>query len=184
MSGERARRRVVLVGLAGSGKSTVGPLVAEALGAAFVDLDEAIERRSGAAIPELFARYGEASFRVSERDEMERALAGSPGVIAAGGGWAAQPGSLESADGRALLVYLALPAVVAAERVERAPGTRPLLKGRAMEGDGGRSRAMTDLLGARAPFYERCEARVDAAGGSPEAVAREVVRLARSRAGW
>jgi len=176
VSAER-RRHIVLVGLPGSGKSTVGPLVAQALGASFVDLDAAIERRSGAAIPELFARYGEASFRVTERDEMERVLAGDPCVIAAGGGWAAQPGSLESASGRALLVYLALPAAVAAARAAGAPGARPLLAGDVRE-------RMAALLAARVGSYECCEARVDAAGAPAEGVARDVVRLARSRAGW
>ena len=192
-----ARRHIVLVGLPGCGKSTVGPLVAQALGAAFVDLDEAIERRSGATIPELFARYGEASFRVQERAEMDRLLAESPSVVAAGGGWAAQPGNLEGAERRALLVYLAVPAGVAAERAERAPGTRPLLSRRTaspsgtMEDDAPLARhqrpvaeAMAELLHVRAAFYERCEAQVDAAADPPAAVAAEVARLARSRAGW
>jgi shikimate kinase len=84
---------------------------------------------------------------------------------------------LEGADGQALLVYLAVPADVAAERAARVPGTRPLL------GDNVSGR-MTALLASRAACYERCEARVDAATGSPEAVATDVVRLARSRAGW
>lgn len=177
MRGERARRHVVLIGLPGSGKSTVGPLVGGALGAAFVDLDGAIEQRTGRPISELFARYGEASFRVLERSEMERVLAGEPSVVAAGGGWAAQTGNLESAEGRALLVYLAVPAEVAAARVAGAPVERPLLAG-----DIGKR--MAALLAARAGCYERCAARVDAAAGTPEAVAAEVVRLARSRAGW
>ncbi len=171
------RRHVVLVGLPGSGKSTVGPLVAGALGTSFRDLDSAIEHRAGKTIAELFARDGEASFRILERAEMERVLAGAPCVVAAGGGWAAQPGTLESAEGRALLVYLALPAAVAADRVAGAPVERPLLAGDVRE-------RMAALLAARAGYYERCEARVDAAGGSPEAVAGDVVRLARSRAGW
>ena len=171
------RRHLVLVGLPGSGKSTVGPLVAEALGTSFVDLDGAIERRMGGAIAELFARYGEASFRMLEREEMERVLAAEPCVVAAGGGWAAQAGNLESAEGRAFLVYLAVPAAVAADRVTDAPGERPLLAGDVRV-------RMAALLADRAAPYERCDARVDAAGGTPEAVAGEVLRLARSRAGW
>jgi shikimate kinase len=171
------KRHILLVGLPGSGKSTVGPLVAGELDTAFVDLDGAIERRSGVTIPELFARYGEASFRVLERDQMEQVLAGEPCVVAAGGGWAAQPGNLESAEGRALLVYLALPAEVAAGRVAGVSGERPLLAGDVA----GR---MASLLAARAGCYERCEARVDAAAGPPETVAADVLRLARSRAGW
>jgi shikimate kinase len=175
--GRRVKRHVVLVGLPGSGKSTVGPLVAHALGTAFVDLDGAIAHRVGQAIAKLFARYGEASFRVLERAEMERVLAGEPCVVAAGGGWAAQTGNIEGAEGQALLVYLALPAAVAADRLAGAPEGRPLLAGDIP----GR---MASLLAARVASYERCEARVDAAAGSPETVAVDVVRLARSRAGW
>jgi shikimate kinase len=171
------RRHVVLVGLPGSGKSTVGPLVAGGLETSFVDLDGAIERRSSVTVPELFGRYGEASFRVLERREMERVLAAEPCVVAAGGGWAAQPGNLESAEGRALLVYLALPAEVAARRVAATSVERPLLAGDVPE-------RMEGLLAARAGCYERCEARVDAAAGPPETVAADVLRLARSRAGW
>jgi shikimate kinase len=171
------RRHLVLVGLPGSGKSTVGPLVAGALNTSFVDLDEAIERRAGRAVAELFAHYGEASFRVLERAEMAQLLVEAPCVIAAGGGWAAQPGNVEGAEGRAMLVYLAVPAEVAADRVAGLPRARPLLAGNLRE-------RMAGLLAVRAECYERCEARVDAAGGPPEAVASDVVRLARSLAGW
>lgn len=171
------KRHIVLVGLPGSGKSTVGPLVAGALRTSFVDLDGAIERRAGRTIAELFARYGEASFRMLEREEMERALRAEPCVVAAGGGWAAQAGNLESAEGRAFLVYLATSAAVAAARVADAARERPVLTGDARE-------RMAALLADRAECYDRCDARVDAAGGTPERVAEDVLRLARSRAGW
>jgi len=84
------KRHVVLIGLPGSGKSTVGRLVAERLGAAFVDIDAIIERREGRPIALIFAEKGEAAFREMERKEMETTLAAEPAVIAPGGGWAAQ----------------------------------------------------------------------------------------------
>ena len=76
----------------------------------------------------IFAERGEAAFRQLERQEMDTALAGPPSVIVPGGGWAAQPGALESAQGRALLVYLKTRPDTATARA--APqGNRPALMG-------------------------------------------------------
>ena len=91
------KRHIVLVGLPGSGKTTVGRLVAEQLHAGFVDVDAIVERREGRPIALIFAEKGEAAFREMERKEMETALASEPAVIAPGGGWAAQPGAVAAA---------------------------------------------------------------------------------------
>ncbi|HYS60296.1 MAG TPA: shikimate kinase, partial [Gemmatimonadales bacterium] len=99
------KRHIVLIGLPGSGKTTVGRLVAERLGAGFVDVDAIIERREGRPITLIFAEKGEAAFREMERKEMETALAAEPAVIAPGGGWAAQPGAIDSAKSHALVIY-------------------------------------------------------------------------------
>jgi shikimate kinase len=78
---------IVLCGTAGSGKSTVGALLAKALGRPFVDVDRAVEIAAGATIPELFAREGEPAFRVRERAAVRAALeTHEPAVIALGGG--------------------------------------------------------------------------------------------------
>jgi len=171
------RRHIVLVGLPGSGKTTVGRLVAGRLGAPFVDLDEAIERRAGRTISQLFAEEGEARFRTLEREEMSRVLAGEPAVVAPGGGWAAQPGNLDQAGGRAFIVYLATSPELAAERARHAPQTRPLLAGADVE-------RMRELLALRRAFYERSDAVVRAEALAPVEVAALVVELARCRAGW
>jgi shikimate kinase len=196
------KRHILLVGLPGSGKSTVGALVAAALETGFVDLDSTIEQLTGVTIARLFARDGERHFRALERAEMLRLLCGPPCVVATGGGWAAQPGNLEAAEA-ALLVYLAVSPEVAAERVSRAPGVRPLLEGRGdskpAEGDPQPSpkttvpptkgnvvprATMEQLLAARRAYYDRCDAQVDANRADPAAVALQVVKLARSLAGW
>lgn len=175
------KRHVLLVGLPGSGKSTVGPLIAEELGTRFVDVDRDIEQRTGKRIAELFAADGEAGFRRVEREAVARLLDGPPCVIAAGGGWAAQPGNLESVGKRALTVYLRVPAEVAAGRATVTPDARPLL---GSGGDvGGRGR-MIELLRVREAFYQRSEAAVDAQAADPRAVVQEVVNLARSLGGW
>lgn len=172
------KRHLILVGLPGAGKTTVGRLVAADLGAPFVDLDDAIELSTGKTIARLFADQGEAAFRGLEREAMERALAGVPSVIAPGGGWAAQPGNLESVVGRAVPVYLRVTPEVAARRVEPTADRRPLLEG------GDLAVRLRQLLSARGSAYQRCEATVAADLNQPDAVARDVINLARSLAGW
>ena len=91
-------RRIVLTGFMGSGKTTVGPLVARRLGWNFIDVDDAIESEAGAAIAELFARHGEAAFRERERAAIE-SLAAKDGLVLALGG-----GAIEHAATRELLL--------------------------------------------------------------------------------
>lgn len=121
-------RHVVLIGLPGVGKSTVGRRLATRLQVPFVDLDAAIEARDGRKVAAIFADDGEPAFRALERQAMEAALAGPPSVIAAGGGWAVQPGAFESAAGRADTIYMLCRPELAASRVGAA-ATRPLLAG-------------------------------------------------------
>ena len=171
------RRHVVLIGLPGSGKTTVGRLVAEALHAGFVDIDAILARREGKPIALIFAEKGEPAFREMERKEMEGALGNQAAVVAPGGGWAAQPGAIESVKARALVVYLRARPDAAAQRA--APeGTRPLLRG---EDPAAR---MRQLLKEREPSYLRADAVVDTDRKTEQQVAAEVTRLAQSRAGW
>ena len=85
------RRHLLLVGLSGAGKTTVGRLVAAALGAPFVDLDEEVARRAGRTIAEVFGEEGESAFRALESACARDALAGAPAVVAAGGGYFDDP---------------------------------------------------------------------------------------------
>ena len=101
------KRHLILVGLPGAGKSTVGQLVACNLRVPLQDIDTTIEEKLGVSIADIFATRGETEFRRLEQSETTSALAGEPAVIVPGGGWAAQPGNLESLAGRAATVYLA-----------------------------------------------------------------------------
>lgn len=170
------RRHLVLIGLPGSGKSTVGTLVAEQLGAQFVDTDAAIVRREGRPVMLIFAEQGEAAFRQMERREVDVALTRDPAVIAPGGGWAVQPGALAAARTAAVVVYLRTNPDTATQRV--GPGNRPTLMG----GDPGDM--MRGLLRDRETTYLEADATVDTDGKSAMDVAAEVVSLARARAGW
>ena len=171
------KRHIVLMGLPGSGKTAVGRMAAEQLGADFVDIDAIIERREGRPISLIFAEKGEAAFRDMERKEMETALASAPAVIAPRGGWAAQPGAIDAAKPHALLIYLYARPETAAQRAVP-EGTRPLLMG---EDPVGR---MRQLQKEREPFFRVAHAQIDAERKSMSQVANEVVRLAQSSAGW
>src|SRR4051794_25708447 len=81
-----AGRSIVLVGLMGAGKTSIGKRLAARLGLPFRDADTEIEAAAGCAIPEIFARFGEAAFRDGERRVIRRLLAGDPLVLATGGG--------------------------------------------------------------------------------------------------
>jgi shikimate kinase len=118
---------LILTGLPGSGKSSVGRAVARQLGRKFLDFDEEIERRTGCAVTEIFRNRGEPAFRALEL-ELTRELAGTTGmVLAPGGGWAAIPGALELLRPPGVLVYLRASPEVVLQRMGDASSARPLL---------------------------------------------------------
>jgi shikimate kinase len=139
-------RSIVLVGLMGAGKTTIGRRLAKRLGLPFVDSDEEIEKAADRRISEIFERFGEAGFRDGERRVMRRLIEGPPKVIATGGG------AFVDAETRALIlahgvaIWLQAEAETLAERVGRRPG-RPLLK------DRDALTVLRDLGEARSPYY-------------------------------
>ena len=171
------KKHVVLIGLPGAGKTTVGRIVAERLQAGFVDIDTILIRKEGKPIAMIFAEKGEPAFREMERKEVQTALGNQPAVIAPGGGWAAQPGALDTAKPHGYFVYLKARAEVAAGRAE-VSGTRPVLMG-----DDPVAR-MRELFTARDPLYAKADATVQTEAKPADKVADEVVRLAQTSAGW
>lgn len=174
------RRHVVLVGLPGSGKTTVGRLAATLLDAPFVDLDDEIQREAGQTIPEIFETRGEAAFREMEQRAMRSALDAQPSILAPGGGWAAQPGAMEGARELAFIIYVAVPVEVAAERLALGAqrSARPLLA------TADPRERLAALMKEREPFYLEADVVVSNAAGDPARVARLVSDLARRHAGW
>lgn len=171
------KRHLLLIGLPGSGKTSVGRQIARTVGYPFVDIDAVVEVRAGKTIARIFDEEGEPRFRTLDLEETDRALNNEPAIIATGGGWAAQPGALERARAHAVIVYLETPPPTAAARAA-ASDTRPLLQGRHPEG------RMEELLTLRAPFYEQADLTVSTQDRTAAAVAAAVVELARSRVGW
>jgi shikimate kinase len=124
---KRLDRPVVLVGLMGVGKSTVGRRLAKRLGLPFVDSDSEIEEAVGLPWGELFERYGEEDYRDGERRLVARLLDGEVKVIATGGGVFVDPRTRKLLNERAITVWLDAPVDVLHERTSRRD-TRPLLK--------------------------------------------------------
>lgn len=170
------KRHIVLVGLPGAGKTTVGKLVAEKLGAQVVDIDALVVRKMQMPVARIFAEHGESRFRAVEAEAMRQVVSGTPAVITPGGGWVAQPGALDDTRDTCFLVYLKTMATTAAKR--SADYGRPLLMHEDPLGK------MRELLKEREPFYHQAHATVNADTKPPAALADEVVQLARTHAGW
>ena len=155
--------RVFLVGFMGSGKSVVGRALAELAGLPFVDTDEAVTRREGMAIEEIFRRRGEGAFREAEWNVLQGLEDGGPAVVATGGGLflGVENRRLVRRLGRS--VWLDVPLEIAAHRV--GPGTgRPLWREDPL--------MLRALFERRRAAYALADARVDAARGSPREIAR------------
>ena len=120
---------LALVGLMGSGKSTVGRLVADAAGIGLVDVDDAIRERTGRSVEELWREGGEAAYRPLELDVVVEALdPARPAVLAAPGGVVDDPGAVAALrQDHVGIVYLRADPVVLAERIRADPQPRPLL---------------------------------------------------------
>ncbi len=176
---------MVLVGLPGAGKSTVGPLVAARLGPSwrFVDLDTEIERRAGHSVAQIFAAEGEAAFRRLEREETvhvvnERRQARHRGdgavaglVLAPGGGWMLDPANLDVLGADVQTVYLRVSAESALHRMSAAAASRPLLA------TPDPLTALQRLLAARETVYLQANHTVAVELMSPESVADSIVAL-------
>ena len=168
MRGMREASNIVLVGPMGAGKSSVGRALAARLGCDFVDADEAIERRSGRRIAEIFEHDGEPAFRALERTLLCELLDREACVIATGGGAVLDAGSRRLMRERGRVVHLHVPVEVQLQRLE-GDRTRPLL----MRPD--REAALRALAAVRDPLYdEAAHLRIDADRGDAQAVAARI----------
>ena len=168
-----------LTGFMASGKSTVGPLLADQLGYRFVDLDWLVEARTARTVAELFAE-GEGAFREAEVEALTESTKGEGVVVATGGGTLVDPANLALARAAGAVVWLRASEPATLERLGDATG-RPLLaeRGRPLRGDALADR-VRGLLARREPFYAQADL-VIAADGPAEAVAREAAEALR---GW
>ena len=164
----RIDRPVVLVGLMGVGKSTVGRKLAALLRRDFVDADEAIAEAAGRSIPEIFDTYGEAHFRDGERRVIARLIEEHHGVIATGGGAFVDPATRALILDRAIAVWIDADIDTLVERTARR-NTRPLLR------NGDPKAILTRLAQERAPFYAEAPIRVVSETGPHADTARAII---------
>jgi shikimate kinase len=166
---------IILIGFMGAGKSTVGQLVARALGREFVDTDLLVQRQARMDVNEIFLHEGEEGFRHREATAIDRAIAIPGRVIAVGGGAVLSAENRTALKQAGLLVYLrATPETLAGRLV--GVNDRPLL------GSGDRVGRIRDLLVARGPIYETAgDLLVDTDHQSPEQSAGEVLEWYRRR---
>jgi shikimate kinase len=139
-------RPVVLVGMMGVGKTSIGKRLAARLGTPFVDADDEIEKAAGLSITEIFAKFGEDYFRDGERRVIARLIEGEPKVIATGGGAFVNDDTRALILERATSIWLNADVQVLADRVSRR-SHRPLLKGKDPVA------VLTELGKVRNPLY-------------------------------
>jgi shikimate kinase len=164
-------RRIVLTGFMGSGKSTVGPLVAARLKWRFIDADDVIVAESGMAIADFFARHGEGAFRDLERATIARLAAEDGLVLALGGGAIEDPATrdllLRSAG--LILIHLEVELVTTLERCRGTDGIRPILADRVN---------LSARYERRLPLYRQAPVTIHADSLTPEQVVDAVIQAA------
>ena len=162
-------RNLILVGLMGAGKSSVGRLVAQQLGIPFIDSDVEIERVSRMTITELFASYGEEEFRALETRVMKRLLKNGPRVVSTGGGAFINDRTRKHIKKGGLSLWLKADLDVLWERVNKRD-TRPLLKTE------NPMQTLENLMNARYPIYAQADVTVLSRDVRKELMAEEVLK--------
>lgn len=166
-------RNIVLVGFMGSGKTTVGKLIAGKTGMPLIDMDTIIEERAGKTINEIFADEGEAHFRALERALVQELSATQGNIISTGGGIVLNPDNIADFERTGLVVCLLVDAETVLDRV-RHDTSRPLLAG-------DKEAKILQLLESRKSLYESITHNIDTSGRpSPIPTADKIIELYRS----
>ncbi|MEL6373864.1 MAG: shikimate kinase [Pseudomonadota bacterium] len=168
LRGLLGQRPIVLVGLMGCGKSSVGRRLAGALNLAFADTDHEIEKAAGQTIPEIFAEHGETYFREGERKVIARLLTDGPQVLATGGGAYMDAITRDNIASSAVSVWLKATLPILLERALRRDN-RPLLQTDDPEA------VMRDLMEKRYPVYAHADVTVESRNVSHETVVGDII---------
>lgn len=161
-------KTIVLVGMMGAGKTSVGRRLATALGVAFRDADAEIETAAGCSISEIFERFGEPAFRAGERKVISRLLSEAPHVLATGGGAFMDPETRGHIQDTAISVWLRANVDLLLERVKR-KDNRPLLRNIDSR------TALVRLIGEREPVYAQADIIVESDDGPHDTVVKRII---------
>lgn len=164
------RRSIVMIGMMGAGKSSIGKRLAARLGIPFADADAAIEEAAGMSIADIFVAHGEPSFRSGETRVIARLLENGPQVLSTGGGAFVNPETRARIQEKGISVWLKADMEVLLRRVKRRDN-RPLLKTDDPE------MTLTNLLAAREPYYNQANLTVVSRDVPHEMIVEEIVTL-------
>jgi len=166
-------RSIVLIGMMGVGKSSIGRRLGARLGIAFVDADAEIERAAGMNIADIFARHGEESFRSGEARVIARLLSTGPQVLATGGGAVMNPATRALIQTRGVSIWLSAEFELLLRRISKRKAERPMLQ------TADPAATLRELLATREPFYAQADLTVQSRDVPHDAVVAEIVgRLA------
>jgi shikimate kinase len=163
---------LILTGFMGTGKSSVGRLLAEKLGYVFKDIDEIIVRENGSTISEIFAKFGEAFFRSLEKDVLKRELMGDRMVVSTGGGAVIAEENRKLMRRQGLVINITATPDAILERLKNDNG-RPLLA------DGNKTIIITKMLAQRESYYADADIQIDTTGKNVDDVVREILEEIR-----
>jgi shikimate kinase len=163
------RRSIVMVGMMGAGKSSIGKRLAARLGIPFIDADAAIEEAAGMSIADIFDAHGESSFRSGETRVIARLLENGPQVLATGGGAFVNPDTRARIQDKGISVWLKADMEVLLRRVKRRDN-RPLLRDDP-------EMTLSNLLAAREPYYSQASLTVVSRDVPHEIIVEEIVTM-------
>ena len=172
----RLDKTLVLVGMMGAGKTSVGRRLASVLGVSFRDADAEIELAAGCTINEIFERFGEPAFRAGERKVIARLLTEPPHVLATGGGAFMDAETRAKIHETAISIWLKAPVELLLERVTR-KDTRPLLRNTDSRA------ALERLLKDREPVYAQADMTIESDEGPHESVVKRILAALDARRG-
>ena len=165
------RRSIVLVGMMGVGKSSIGRRLGVRLAVPFVDADAEIEKAAGMSIADIFARHGEADFRSGEARVIARLLEGGPQVLATGGGAVMNADTRAAIKAKAVSIWLSAEFDVLMRRINKRKNDRPMLQ------TADPAATLRELLVAREPIYAQADITVQSREVPHDAIVSEIMTV-------
>jgi len=164
-------RSIVLIGMMGVGKSSIGRRLGARLGIPFVDADAEIEKAAGMSVADIFSRHGEADFRSGEARVIARLLEGGPQVLATGGGAVMNADTRAAIKTKGVSIWLNAELEVLMRRISKRKHERPMLQ------TADPAATLRDLLASRAPVYAQSDLTVQSREVPHDAIVSEIVTL-------